>query len=283
MSEGHRPSSKALGCQIVAWGSAALIFKAKQEQYTAVTNHALPSPSPRTYKAWVPSASKHSCAVQHKPSEPGNSLEHVTKMWRSSVWNSLCIIQLDESMPCLVSEGPWWPELLGGRNTAEGSPGYWYTGLKGHILGPAVGNSVILLLWQIALIRQKSYPRIPEIQEQVRSSEKEELQLRYREQSQQSHLRKSFRCNSKIEFRQLCPMAQHSALHPKAQSPRLATLCHWVGCLTFCVICIFLIVIFTVAGESEGLPLSTFINLLQKSTGTNFHLGQELMSHSAIG
>lgn len=126
--------------------------------------------------------------------------------------------------------------------------------------------------------RQQSYPWIPEIQQQVRSSEKEELQLRYREQSQQSCLRKSFRCNSKIEFRQLCPMIQHSALHPKAVTkasyivplgrlPDILCYLHFSHCYFY---------------SSWRKRRSTFINLLQKSTGTKFHLGQELMSHSAI-
>lgn len=193
--------------------------------------------------------------VQPKPSEPGNSLEHVTKMWRSSVWNSLCIIQLDESMPCLVSEGPWWPELLGGRNTAEGGPGCWYAGLKGHVLGPAVGISVILLLWQIALITDNNPI------------------LGYLKFSNRWDLLRKKNCNwgtgnrvSSLAWESLlgviaklnsdsCVPWYSTVLSIRKQSPRLATLCHWVGCLTFCVIYIFLIVIFTVAGESEGLPL----------------------------
>lgn len=39
------PSWQAPGCQRIAWGSAALRFRVKQEQCIAVTNHTLSSPS----------------------------------------------------------------------------------------------------------------------------------------------------------------------------------------------------------------------------------------------
>lgn len=179
MPKGHHPSSQALGCHIVVRGSALLRFKAKQEQYTAVKNHALPNPSPRTYKAWVPSASKHCFAVENKPSKPGSSLEHATNMWRSSVWNRFFIIQLDESMPCLVSERPWWPELLS-WSAAEGSFGYQYTGMKGHILGPAFGYQHDLASLAHSMDhRQQSHAWILAIQGQARTSEKEQLSWKY--------------------------------------------------------------------------------------------------------
>ena len=126
--------------------------------------------------------------------------------------------------------------------------------------------------------RQQSYPRIPAIQEQVRHSEKE-LLLRYREESQHSRLRKSCIHNSNIEFRWPCPMTQHSALHPTAQSlkvsyivplgrlPDILYYLHFAHCYFY---------------SSWRKRTSTFTNLFQKSVGTNSHLGQELMSCSAI-
>lgn len=48
MSKSHHLSSQALGFQMLARGRSC----SKQEQYAAVTNYALPSPSPRTHRAF---------------------------------------------------------------------------------------------------------------------------------------------------------------------------------------------------------------------------------------
>lgn len=93
------------------------------------------------------------------------------------------IIQLDESMPCLVSERPWWPELLS-QSAAEGSFGYQYTGMKGHILGPAFGYQHDLASLAHSMDhRQQSHAWILAIQGQARTSEKEELSWKYRGKS----------------------------------------------------------------------------------------------------
>lgn len=61
--------------------------------------------------------------------------------------------------------------------------------------------------------------------------------------------------------------------------PRSATLRHLAGCLTFFITYVFLTVIFIEAEEREKLSFSTFTDFSRKSIGTNFHFGQELMSH----
>lgn len=131
-------SSQALGFQMLARGRSC----SKQEQYAAVTNYALPSPSPRTHRAFfffffqLPSTvlllSTNSVSlgivwsIWQKCGGPQSETDNVISNWMSQ---------------SLVSSGRLrWPELQ-----CESCK-------RRHLCGPSINISMTFYFWQKALV-----------------------------------------------------------------------------------------------------------------------------------